>query len=185
MATLNADRQEARDISLQLRTSDSAVMRRRRGVVGLSLLAASAMGVIGLYQTGLIPHIPEPGLPRLNADKVDASPEAYRKLFTPDALLGLGSYSATAALAAMGGEDRAARRPWIPLALAGKVGFDVVQASLLTRDQWARHRSFCSSCLFATPATLATAPLVVPEAVKALRNLARKPISRSSAGPRE
>jgi uncharacterized membrane protein len=171
MRTLSADRQEALTISLELRTSDSAAMRRRRGVVGLSLLAASAMGVIGLYQTGLIRHIPEPGLPGLDADKVDASPEAYSKLSTPDALLGLGSYAATAALAAMGGEDRGDRRPWIPLALAGKIGFDVVQASILTLDQWVKHRSFCSWCLLATAATLASAPLALPEAVRAVRSL--------------
>jgi uncharacterized membrane protein len=184
MATLNADWQEARDISLQLRTSASAVMRRRRGVVGLSLLAASAMGVIGLYQTGLIRHIPEPGLPPLDADEVDASPEAYRKLSTPDALLGLGSYAATAALAAMGGENRAERRPWIPLALAGKVGFDLVQASLLTRDQWVRHGSFCSWCLMATAATVAAVPLALPEAVKALRGLRLRPLRSISTRPR-
>jgi hypothetical protein len=59
-------------------------------------------------------------------------------------------------------------RPWLPLALAGKVAFDVLQAAKLTRDQWAKHRAFCSWCLLAAGATLAMAPLVVPEARAAL-----------------
>jgi hypothetical protein len=46
-------------------------------VVGLSLAALGSMGFIFLYQLGLIKHLPEPPLPGFNADKVDASSEAY------------------------------------------------------------------------------------------------------------
>ena len=86
-----------------------------------------------------------------------------------------GSYAVTLGLAALGGPDRARTRPWVPLALAGKVALDALQAGKLTWDQWARHRAFCSWCLLAAGATLAMVPLVLPEARAALEQLRRRP----------
>jgi len=104
---------------------------------------------------------------------VVGSDEAYARLVTPDAVLGLGSYAVTLGLAAMGGEDRAARRPWLPLALGAKVTFDALQAGRLAFGQWPRHRAFCSWCLLAAGATFAALPLAVPEAIEAWNNLTR------------
>src|SRR5439155_15911003 len=158
---------------------------RRRGIVSLSMLASASMGIIALYQTGLIKHLPEPPLPRLDADKVDASAEAYEKLATPDAILGLGSYSATMALAAMGGKDRLEEMPWVPLALAAKVAFDVANAAKLSVDQWTKHKAFCFWCLLAATATFAMVPLVIPEAIAAARTFARNHNGRSIVSPAE
>lgn len=165
---MNRD-EKAEQLSRELRTGTSADLRRRRGIVGLSLIASASMGVIALYQTGLIRHLPEPPLPKLNADKVDASAEAYSRFAVPDAILGLGSYAATMGLAAMGGKDRAREQPLIPLALAAKVAFDVANAARMTVDQWTKYRAFCFWCLVAAAATFAMAPLMVPEASEALR----------------
>jgi hypothetical protein len=63
-------------LSVELRTSDDPLMRRRRQVVCLSLASATCMGVVAAYQVGLIKHVPEPPFPMLDADKVDASPQA-------------------------------------------------------------------------------------------------------------
>ena len=65
--------QKATQLSRELRTQTSLDLRRRRGIVGLSMLASASMGLIALYQTGIIKHLPEPPLPMMNADKVDAS----------------------------------------------------------------------------------------------------------------
>lgn len=162
-------------LSEELRHGEGEHLTNRRGVVCLSLAAAATMGLIAAYQMGIIRHLPEPPLPKMDADKVDASDEAYEKLDTPDALLGLTSYAATATLAAMGGKDRAKSRPWIPLALAGKVALDVSQAAKLTWDQWARHKAFCFWCLLAAGATFATVPLVLSEARAAIRELGQRP----------
>ncbi|MDP9311217.1 MAG: vitamin K epoxide reductase [Chloroflexota bacterium] len=151
-------------LSHQLREGASQYLERRRAIVGLSLVSVASMGIITLYQVGLIEHLPEPPLPYLNADKVDASAEAYEKLSVPDATLGLLSYSVTITLAAMGGKDRARQQSYLPLALLAKVLVDSAQASKLTVDQWTKHRAFCSWCLLAASATLATVPLAVPEA---------------------
>lgn len=168
----------AKQLSREWRTGTGATLRRRRGIVGLSLVASGSMSLIAAYQTGLIKHLPEPPLRFFNADKVDASPEAYEKLSTPDAILGLGSYAMTMTLATMGGRDRAA---WLDLALAGKVAFDVANAAKLTIDQWTKQRAFCFWCLVAAGATFAMAPLVVPEALAAFRSLTSR-ASRGSLG---
>jgi uncharacterized membrane protein len=166
--------QKAARISRELRTEQSPDLRRRRGIVSLSLLASASMGLIALYQTGLIRHLPEPPLPMLDADKVDASAEAYEKFAVPDAILGIGSYAATMGLAAMGGRDRVREMPLLPLALAAKVAFDVANAAKLSVDQWTRHRAFCFWCLLAAAATFAMAPLAIPEALAAGRAVAGK-----------
>jgi uncharacterized membrane protein len=129
------------------------------------------MALISLYQLGIIKHLPEPPLPRFDSDKVDAAPEAYSMLSMPDAPIGLGSYAATLALAAMGGEDRVRERPWIPLALAAKVLVDAAQAGKLSVDQWTKHRAFCFWCLIAAGATFTAVPLVLPEARAALKQI--------------
>ncbi|MGE0705495.1 MAG: vitamin K epoxide reductase family protein, partial [Vicinamibacterales bacterium] len=102
-------------------------------------------------------------LPGLDADKVDASPQAYEKLSTGDAFLGLVSYSVTMLLAAVGGIRRYQSHPLIPIALAAKAAGDAAQAARLTRDQWVDHRAFCSWCLIAATSTFAVVPAVVPE----------------------
>ncbi len=158
-------------LSRALRHSDDGSLSNRRAVVGLSLVALGSMAVISLYQMGLIRHLPELPIPGLDADKVDASPDAYQYLQTPDATLGLVSYSVTAVLAAMGEPKRATKTPWIPLLMAGKLAIDVVSASKLTADQWTKHRAFCSWCLLAAGASFASIPFVVPEAKTAWRSL--------------
>lgn len=170
-AQVSRSEARARALSRALREGRVPSLTRRRKVVVLSLFAAGAMGLITLYQVGVIRHLPEPPLPMMDADTVDASTEAYAMLDTPDAALGLASYAVTLVLAAMGGPHRATERPWIPLALAAKVGADALQAGRLTVDQWTKHKAFCFWCLLAAGATFATVPLIIPEARAALRRL--------------
>lgn len=158
-------------LSRELRRASGEHLERRRKAAGWALVAAGSMAAISLYQLGIIPHLPEPPIPGLDADKVDAADQAYEKLSAPDAVLGLHSYTTTLALIAMGGKDRARTSPWIPLALAAKAVVDTVQAGKLTVDQWTKHRAFCSYCLVAAGATFATLPLVLPEAREALRQI--------------
>ena len=131
-------------LSRELRSGSGGFLPQRRAAVARSLLAAGAMMPIALYQTGIIPHLPGPPLPRLDADKVDAAGEAYVVLTTPDAILGVGSFAVTAALAAAGGKHRVDARPWLPLTLAAKMAVDAAFAAKLTLDQWTHHRAFCS-----------------------------------------
>jgi hypothetical protein len=168
------DESQAKKLSWQLRQGSGDFLKQRRSMVGLSLVAIGSMGMITLYQMGLIKHLPEPPLSGMDADKVDAAPQAYAYLSTPDAVLGLGSYAVTLGLAAMGGPQRAREQPWIPLALSGKVGMDALVAGKLTFDQLSKHRAFCFWCLLAAGATFAMIPLVLGEARTAFRQFSGK-----------
>lgn len=159
------------ELSRQLRQGQGGYLPARRQVVGLSLLAAATMGIVTLYQMGLVKHLPEPPLPGFDADQVDASAEAYARFAMPDGALGLASYAGTLLLAAMGDQNRHQTQPLIPLALAAKAAFDAVEAGRLTWDQWAKHRAFCFWCLVGAGATFLTLPLTLPEARAAWREL--------------
>lgn len=160
-------------LSAAIREAQDPLTRRRRRVVALSLTLAASMGVIALYQIGATRHVPEPDGPMLDADKVDASEEAYARLSAGDAFLGFVSYGVTMLLAAAGGPRRHLTDPWLPRALAVKAELDAAQAAKLTVDQWTKHRAFCSWCLLAAGATFAVVPAVVPELRASLAGLRR------------
>jgi hypothetical protein len=158
-------------LSWQLREASTPFLRERRGVIALSLVASAALSLISLYQMGILKRLPEPRLPRFDAEKVNRSEEAYRWLETPDAFLGLGSYVATMTLAAMGGPNRAEEQPWLPLALAAKESLDAVLAGFQVMTQARKLRTYCSWCLLTSAATFGSLPLVIPEARAALKRL--------------
>jgi uncharacterized membrane protein len=161
---------KAEQLSEQLRRGDDPRLTSRRRVGGLALLGAGSLGVVSAYQMGLLRHLPEPPGP-FNADKVDASGEAYVVGTVPDGPIGVLSYAATAVLATMGTVDRPDARPWLPLALAAKVAADALFGLFLTAEQASKHREYCSWCLVATLTSLVSVPLVVPEARQAWRRI--------------
>jgi uncharacterized membrane protein len=171
MSLLVKSNPAARALSETLREGDGPFLSDRRRITALMLGASASMGVIVAYQMGLIRHLPDPPVPTFDADRVDASAQAYRYGSAPDGTWGLLNYGATIVLAAMGGADRAERHPWLPLALAAKVGADAAGAAKLTVDQWTKHRAFCGWCLAAAGATFAALPAVLPEAKAAWRRL--------------
>lgn len=161
----------AERVSDDLRRGDSPDLTRRRRATALSLLATAALGVVHAYQTGLLRRVPEPSLPLLDADRVDAAGEAFHSFGTPDAGLGIISYGVTLALVGAGPADRAESRPWLPLLAAGKVAVDAVNGGYLFGEQVSKHRAVCSWCTLAAGASLATVPLVLPEAARAWQTL--------------
>lgn len=161
----------AERLSATLRGGRDPVLNNRRRVAGLALGCIGTLSVVGLYQIGILPKVPEPPLPGLDADKVDASGEAYNLFKTPDAFLGIASYAGTLILAGAGDADRAQKRPWIVLAFAGKVAVDAVSAGFLTLEQVSRHRKICSWCLASAALTFAMVPQLVPETRRALGQL--------------
>ena len=133
--------------------------------------ATAAMGLVSLYQTGIVRHLPDPPLPGFDSDRVDASGQAYETLKTPDATLGVASYGATLALIGMGTADRARSQPWIPLAAAAKLAYDSAGAAWLTAEQISKHRALCFYCLLASASTWGELIHVLPEARCAWKSL--------------
>jgi uncharacterized membrane protein len=139
----------------------------------LQTAAAATLSVVGLYQFGLLRSVPEPPLPGLDADRVDASGEAYALFTTPDSSLGIASAGVSLVLAGMGGRDRYRERPWIPLLLLGKSLFDAAGSAFLTAEQLTKHKKLCSWCAVTAALLVASVPAAVPEARAALRELRR------------
>lgn len=161
----------AEAVSDDLRRGAGPLLDRRRRLAGLSLGSIAAFVGVAAYQSGVIRHLPEPPVGFLDADSVDATGAAYQQLKTPDAALGIASSAITLVLIGMGDARRAEERPWVPLAMAAKVGFDALGGLYLTAEQATKHRKFCGWCLAATVAYLAMVPQAVPEARAALTEL--------------
>ena len=174
MIKIKESRREAEILSQQLRNSSSLFMQLRRGILGLSMVSALAMQLISLYQMGIIKHLPDPPLPHIDSDKVDASPSAYEKLETPDAILALANYAVTMTLTGMGAPDRAKTQPWIPIAMAAKIGFDTYEAAQLYINHVKVQKVFCFWCITAASTTALAVPLAIPETYAAVRNLFKK-----------
>ena len=146
--------EEALALGRAIREDDRA-MRNRRAIATLAVAAAVPLGVVALWQIGVIRRIPEPKLPYLDAEKVNGSAQAYDKFQTPDAILGIGSMIATMGLAAMGPPKRPRLLTQI---LAAKIAVDVTTSAKLTIDQWTKYRAFCVWCLLSATATFAMLP---------------------------
>ncbi len=164
----------AERVSDDLRRGAGDFLEQRRSVAGLTSLAGLALGVVGLYQFGVLRRVPELPLPFLGADAVDASGEAYQELRTPDAALGLASAAVTLVLAGMGDRSRARTTPWVPLALAAKTAVDAAGGLYLMAEQLSKHRKVCSWCTVAALAQAAALPVALPEARAALQHLRRR-----------
>lgn len=160
-------------LSHELRGAQTPDLQRRRWIIGLSLLGTVMAQAVTLYQTGVVRRLPDPPLPGIDSNKVDASAYAYKRLSTPDGVMMLVSYGVTAWLAAAGGKDRAAAQPLLPLAMGLKVVGDTALALELGREEWQENRALCAYCQVATLASLALLALAYPETRRAVRALRR------------
>jgi len=137
-----------RRLSRELRETTSPELRRRRWMVGLSLVGAAIGQIVTLYQVGIL-----------------------KRLQTPDAALMVVTYGITAALAAAGGRDRAEEQPILPVAMAAKMAMDVGTNLKLAQEEWAENKALCAYCQTATLISLASLALSLPEAIRVLRRL--------------
>jgi len=161
-------------LSEELRYNQDPNMKRRRWIIGLSLLGVALGQIVTLYQTGIIHHLPDPPVGPFDSDKVDASDYGYKRLDTPDAVGMISTYGITTALAAAGGANRATDNPALPISLLAKTLGDVATNLTLAREEWKENKALCFYCQTATVASIATLVLAVPEAVAAIKNLIGK-----------
>lgn len=72
----------------------------RRAIIGASLIGMACMGIIALFQGGLIKHLPDPPIMGFDSDKVNASDTAYG-WGMPDSPISLTSHAVNIALATL------------------------------------------------------------------------------------
>ena len=161
----------AEAVSDALRRGAGDFLEQRRRMGWIQVLAGGTLGVVALYQFGVLKTVPEPSLPGLDADRVDASGEAYSFLKTPDSTIGMTSAGVSLVLAGMGGAKRYEEQPWIPLALLAKSVVDTLGGLYLTAEQVTKHKKVCSWCTVSSALLLLTVPTALPEARAAWRAL--------------
>jgi uncharacterized membrane protein len=168
---------EAERLRRELQEGESAGLRRRRWIVGLSLVGVGAMAAVSLFQTGVIKHLPDPPLEGFDSDKVNSSETAYM-LGVPDGTLSLASLAANVPLAAFGGGDRARTTPLVPLVAAGKSLVEAAVAGWYFYQMPAKEKRWCAYCVAGAFVNFAVAALTLPEAREALAALGRDEESR-------
>jgi uncharacterized membrane protein len=121
-----------------------------------ALIAANTAAILTLipvaaHQLGALSHLPDPPGAVFESDRITDSKAAH-PFGIPDGLLGIGSYSATLALALLAGRHPSARRllAFKLLADGSLAGFNVVR-------QVVRFRKLCSWC---TGTALCTAAML-------------------------
>ena len=157
-------------VQRELRHSDNSDVRRRRTVVGLSLVGMAAMTPVAMLQTGIIRHLPDPPIDRFNSDKANLSESAFR-FGVPDGTVALASLAANIPLAAYGGRDRARSRAWAPLFAAAKEMADTAGAGWYFFQMATKRQPWCAYCITAAIANFGVLVLTVPEAMKTLRQV--------------
>lgn len=159
----NYDPQRRRE---ELQRGDTGDLRRRRAIIGLSLVGMTAMAAVSLFQTGVVKHLPDPPLESFDSDKVNSSSTAYM-LGVPDGTVSLASLAANIPLAAWGGTRRAQEQPLIPLAIAAKAALEAAVAGWYFYQMPTKEKAWCGYCIVGALANFGIAALTLPEAVKA------------------
>lgn len=155
----------------ELQEGDTRDLRRRRGIVVLSLIGMASMAAVTLYQMGLIRHLPDPPLSRFDSDRVNASDTAYQ-YGVPDGTLTLAGHATNAAMAAFGGLRRTDAQPWVPIAASGKAGAEAAIATkYLFYQMPVVEKKWCGYCIIDALMHIGTFALTLPEAARALHVL--------------
>lgn len=153
-----------------LQQGTSADLRRRRAIIGCSLVGMASMAAVTLLQTGMVKHLPDPPLESFDSDKVNSSETAYA-LGVPDGSLSLAALALNIPLAAWGGEERAAAAPMVPVIAAAKAAAEAVAAGWFFYQMPAKEKKWCGYCITGALANVAILALTIPEAKKAFTNL--------------
>lgn len=160
------------EVRSELRDGTSPDIRRRRAIIGLSMIGLGVAAAASLLQTGVIKHLPDPPVGNFDADRVMTSDPAYQ-FGIPDAAIALTGLAANVPLAAWGGTDRVKQQPLIPLIAAGKSAFEAVAAGWYFYQMPTKLKTWCGYCVVSAAAYMAIFALTLPEAKKALSEIAK------------
>ncbi len=157
---------ETQQLRRELQNGNNKELNVRRAIIGLSLWGMGSMTAVSLFQTGVINHLPDPPIDGFDSDKVNSSDTAYA-LGVPDGTLSLASLAANIPIAALGGENRAAEQPLVPLAFAAKASIEAVVAGWYFYQMPTKEKAWCGYCIVGALANVGIAALSLVEAKKA------------------
>ena len=160
---------QACDIAAELQGGSAECLHRRREIVALNLFSSTILGIVALYQVGILKAMPRLPTRVFDSEKIHGSAEAYSIAGIPDGLLGSASYAATACLAGMGPEDRSRTHPWMPLSTVLKTAVDATAAATFMCIGWKKYRKLSIFSLAIAAATSLSILLALPEAKDAVR----------------
>jgi uncharacterized membrane protein len=158
------------ELQRQITQGDSGDMKRRRAIVGVSLVGMAAMGIVALLQTGVVKKLPDPPVdtPNFDTEKVNLSEEAF-SYGMPDAPLVLVTHAINVAIASAGPPDCHQNRRWLPLAaVAMALPQAAIAAKYLFYQMPKVDNAWCPYCVVDALTHFATVALTLPEAAKAL-----------------
>lgn len=111
-----------------------------RVVVGSCCLALATLAPVALYQTGILPRLPDPPLRLFDSKRITTS-DAAHPLGIPDGLLGLASFGSTLALALLARRHQTAKQ-----LLGAKLTLDASAAAFSAGRQVVSFGKLCSWC---------------------------------------
>ena len=114
--------------------------RESHVVIGACCVALATLAPVALYQSGLLPRLPDPPLDIFNSEKITQSNAAH-PLGVPDGWLGLASFGATLGLAIMAKRHRKAQQ-----LLGAKLLLDGSAAAFNATRQVVSFKKLCSWC---------------------------------------
>jgi uncharacterized membrane protein len=153
----------AKAIRRELRKGKSESLDRRRQIALLSAIGVADMGIISLYQIGVIRKLPDLPGNIFDSNKVNASKSAY-VMGLPDGPVSLGLYALNMILASAKGSHRTGRSPWLDFLLAGAVIGSVSGTVTYLYEMIFKQKKACPYCLVAAGLNFAMLPLVFKEA---------------------
>ena len=154
------------EVRTELTEGSSDALKRRRAIIGLSLVGLGIAAAASLLQTGIVKHLPDPPVGNFDADEVMTSDEAY--IFgIPDATLALAGLALNVPIAAYGSRDRAKGLAFVPVLAAAKSAAEAGAAAWYFYQMATKKRAWCAYCIGAAAVYFGIFALTLPEAADA------------------
>jgi hypothetical protein len=152
---------------------ESQELDLRRVAMGASLLGMVSMGLVALFQSGAIRHLPDPPVDGFDSDHVNA-PARSSLWGVPDGFCKFTAHVIMLVFAAAWTADRAERRPWLPFLAAGFAVGQAITAGWAVCRMPKVHKAWCGYRLADAVAHFVTAVAMLPAVTRALCRCMRR-----------
>jgi uncharacterized membrane protein len=149
------------------RTND---LEKKRKIILLSALGLLDFGIISLYQTGVIKHLPDIDHPLFDSDRVNASEDAYM-FGAPDGPISALAYAVIMVLASAGGSKKTGRKAGLDLALGATIAGNAAGAVYYLQNMIFKQKKICLYCVTGACINIASAIIIAPAFLRSLKNL--------------